>query len=258
MSCVPNTLQLLEDRESEVSGYLAFLKVAVERRATLSAKDGGLIFPLSMDLTHTLKANSLLLLYSAMEATLVQLLDEMHEEIGANCNSTDELNGELLRLVLRTVKKDADAQVLSASSPLHQSLFNYWIGEWRGKSTGKEKRVDGISGSVDSVVFYDQLKKFGVVGVTANGRPPQHLTHYALQKVKNNRNELAHGEKSFVDLGRNLAVEELDSDAKAVFETLRKIAAEIDVYLFGKRYLACPPPEVPVPAPVPLPATTEA
>ncbi|GAB1394769.1 hypothetical protein MASR1M60_29330 [Rhodocyclaceae bacterium] len=247
MSQVPLTESLLSDRSIEVNAYLEFLKVAVERRAMLSAMDGELQFPLTLELTHTLKANLVLLLYSAMEATLVQLLDEMHDAIGANCSSVDALNAQLLRLVLRTVKKDPKATVLSSASPLHTSLFQYWMDDWTSRTSGKDKRVDGISGSVDSLVFYEQLKKFGVVAQTSNDRPPAHLTDVALQKVKNNRNELAHGEKSFTDLGRELAVPTLETDSLAVFDTLRRIAAEVDNYLQGQRYLAQPAPAETVP-----------
>ncbi|MDZ4055795.1 MAG: MAE_28990/MAE_18760 family HEPN-like nuclease [Polynucleobacter sp.] len=241
MSQVSLTDALLRDRSVEVSAYLDFLKVAVERRAVLNAKDGDLVFPLSQQLTHTLKANVVLLLYSAMEATLVQLLDEMHEAIGNNCSSADALNVDLLRVVLKTVKKDKSATVHLSAAPLHKSLFTYWISDWQGRTSAKDKRVDGISGSVDSLVFYEQLRKFGVVEPTVNDRPPTHLTDRALQKVKTSRNELAHGEKSFTDLGRELSVQSLEADSVAVFDTLRKIADEVDKYLQDRRYLAQPP-----------------
>lgn len=241
MRQVPLTKSLLSDRSTEVTAYLEFLKVAVERRAVLSAKDGELQFPLTLELTHTLKANLVLLLYSAMEATLIQLLDEMHDAIGANCSSADALNAQLLRVVLRTVKKDSQTTVLSSASPLHTSLFRYWMDDWTSRTSGKDKRVDGISGSVDSLVFYEQLKKFGVVAKTPNDHPPAHLTDIALQKVKTNRNELAHGEKSFTDLGRDLSVESLATDSLTVFDTLRNIATEVDNYLRDQRYLAQPP-----------------
>jgi len=254
MTQVPLTDALLGDRKAEVMAYLAFLKVAVERRAMLRAKDGELEFPLTLELTHTFKANLILLLYSAMEATLVQLLDEMHETIGANCSSVDALNAQLLRVVLKAVKKDSKSTVLLSASPLHTSLFQYWMDDWTSRTSGKDKRVDGISGSVDSLVFYEQLKKFGVVAQTDNDRPPPHLTDAALQKIKTSRNELAHGEKSFIDLGRDLSVPTLETDSLAVFDTLRKIAAEVDDYLQGRRYLAQPA----VAAAVPVAARTEA
>lgn len=254
MRQVPLTESLLSDRSIEVTAYLEFLKVAVERRAVLTAKDGALVLPLSQELTHTLKANLVLLLYSATEATLIQLLDEMHDVIGNNCSSADALNGELLRVVLKTVKRDKGTTVLTSAAPLHQSLFSYWISDWQSRSSAKDKRIDGISGSVDGLVFYEQLRRFGVVAPTPDDRPPSHLTSRALQTVKAKRNELAHGETSFTDLGRDLSVESLEADSLAVFDTLRKIAAEVDKYLRDQRYLAQPPG----PVAAPTAASTEA
>jgi hypothetical protein len=72
--------------------------------------------------------------------------------------------------------------------------------------------------------------------------------------VKQKRNLLAHGEKSFTDLGRDLSVESLEADSLVVFDTLRKIAAEVDKYLRDQRYLAQPP----APAVAPAAADTEA
>ncbi|MDP3872189.1 MAG: MAE_28990/MAE_18760 family HEPN-like nuclease [Methyloversatilis sp.] len=135
-----------------------------------------------------------------------------------------------------------------SAAPLHKSLFSYWISDWQGRASAKDKRGDGISGSVDGLVFYEQLKKFGVVDPTPDDRPPSHLTSPALQAVKTKRNLLAHGEKSFTDLGRDLSVESLEADSSSVFDTLRKIAAEVDNYLRNQRYLAQPPAPAAAPA----------
>ena len=254
MSQVALTEALLNERSVEVTTYLEFVKVAVERRAVLTAKDGAIVLPLSQELTHTLKANLVLLLYSATEATLIQLLDEMHDVIGNNCSSADALNGELLRVVLMKVRMDKSTAALKSAAPLHQSLFAYWISDWQSRTSAKDKRIDGISGSVDGLVFYKQLRKFGVLAPTPDDKPPNHLTSPALQMVKTKRNQLAHGEQSFTDLGRDLSVEFLETNSLAVFDTLRKIAAEVDKYLRDQRYLAQPPS----PAAAPAAANTEA
>lgn len=242
MKIVPVTYELLLSRRREVDGYIQFLKIAVEQQAVISANDGEHSLELSKDLTHTLKANLLLLLYSAMEATLVQLLDEMFENIDGNCSSADDLNTTLLSLVIQTFRTRGNGRALS--SPLHKSIFQYWVSDWQDRTSGKEKRIGGISGSVDSLVFYERLKQFGVLSTTIDDKPPPHLKHYALQIVKNHRNTLAHGESSFIDLGRSLSVDELADNATNIFTTLTKIAQEVDSYLESKRYLALPPTQV--------------
>lgn len=234
------THSLIKTRELEIANYLEFLKIATESQANITAKSGNdsLSLSLNKDLTHTLKANVLLLLYSAMEATLIQLLDEMYEVIGGNCNSTDELNEALLDLAVATFKETKN-QSQTITSPIHKSIFQSWMTDWKGRKKAKDKRVGGISGSVDGLIFFRQLKKFGVLSKQCE-RPPDHLSHHSLQKVKNRRNELAHGESSFIDLGRDLSLQELIEDTRCVFQTLIEITAEVDRFLKNRSYLAAP------------------
>lgn len=235
MSHIPITRALLQERETEINRYLDFLQAALERGAAITTQQN--YMPLSLELTHTLKANTLLLLYSAMEATLVQLLDEMHDAIRHQCSSADMLNTALVSLVMETFKT-SKPPTHTLNAPLHLSLFQAWVSDWQGRSKAKDKRVGGISGSVDGQVFHQQLQRFGVV---CTDKAPSHLTHPALQRTKDNRNTLAHGEISFADQGRTLEITNLQEDTKHVFATLNAIAEEVSRYLVEQRYLAKPP-----------------
>lgn len=239
MIYVPVTSNLLQERETEVKRYLDFLEAALERGAAITTSQDIVPIPLSLELTHTLKANTLLLLYSVMEATLVQLLDEMYDLIGKRCASADALNATLVELVMETFKSSKH-QARDLRAPLHHSLFDAWVSDWQSRTKAKDKRTGGISGSVDGLVFYKQLKRFGVV-CTADDKAPAHLTHIALQRIKDGRNTLAHGENSFADKGRELEITALREDARHVFATLNSIATEVSTYLAEQRYLANPP-----------------
>lgn len=234
------THALLRVRAREVVGYLRFLRLALENDACVVAERVGVRQPLSKGVTHMLKANLCLLLYSAMEASLVQLLDEMYEDIGRNCKGADELNEQLLLLVAQNFRSRKPELVhASAKAPLHQSLFDAWISDWRALATAKDKRTSGISGSVDSRAIASQLRRFGVLPSTP-ADTPDHLRSPALLRAKVRRNELAHGEKSFAELGKDLAFEELREDARQVFRILMRVATEVDEFLMKRRYLAVP------------------
>lgn len=236
MSSVDVTQDLLKTRAREVMAYVRFLHVALESQASLVGKDG-VSLPLTKNITHTLKANLLLLLYSAMEATVVQLLDEMHGAIGSQCSSADELNSELFLMVVRSFKEStAGITHQTMQQPLHESVFQVWFNDWKLKDS-KKRRSGGISGNVDSKAIFSQLKRFGVVE-SPDDLPPSHLSHPSLKLVKDRRNVLAHGEQSFVALGQGLALEELKIDARYVFRTLANVVQEVNSYLEEKRYLA--------------------
>lgn len=234
-SSVELTSALLKSRAREVVGYVRFLSLALENDAFVGAKRIGLTQPLTKGVTHTLKANLCLLLYSAMEAALVQLLDEMYEAIGQNCQGADQLNAQLLLMVAQSFKaRKTDASSANTTAPLHESLFSAWVSDWKSLATAKEKRTAGISGSVDSRAIAAQLRRFGVIPADT----PPYLSSPSLLRAKNRRNELAHGEKSFSELGQELALPELREDARQVFRTLARVAQEVDVFLKQRRYFA--------------------
>ncbi len=238
---LPLTKNLLRERWHELVVYLRFLKIALDKDAVVSARGGELQLKLDKSLTHMMKANVCLLLYSTMEACMVQLLDEMHEVIGQNCEGADQLNSQLVLVVARHFKySKTDPSKENTSSPLHKSLFNAWLMDWQDR-TQREKREFGLSGSVDSLAIFKRLSRFGMFPPDVT-KPPQHLTHNALKSTKWRRNQLAHGERSFADLGQDLALEELTKDAIAVFRTLRRIAEEVNTFLQQQRYLANPAP----------------
>jgi RiboL-PSP-HEPN len=232
---LPLTKALLRSRAHELTVYMRFLRIALEKDARVSTQADQL--QLDKALTHMMKANVCLLLYSAMEACTVQLLDEMHDIIGENCKGTDQLNSQLVLKVARHFKASkTDITANNTSSPLHESLFKAWLVDWKDRNQ-REKREAGLSGSVDSRAIFNRLSQFGVFSTDVKD-PPAHLTHSALRSVKERRNQLAHGELSFADLGQGLAFEELLRDALAVFRTLRSIVQEVNVFLQQQGYLA--------------------
>lgn len=58
-----------------------------------------------------------------------------------------------------------------------------------------------------------------------------------LLKVKTNRNDLAHGFKSFEEVGRDATADELLEIQKRVIYYLKAILENIDSYLSNKEYL---------------------
>lgn len=234
---LPLTKALLRSRAHELAGYLRFLRIALEKGAHVSTQADQL--QLDKALTHVMKANVCLLIYSAMEACMVQLLDEMHDVISQNCQGADQLNSRLVLMVARHFKASkADVTTLNTNPPLHESLFKAWLVDWKDRNQ-REKREAGLSGSVDSLAIFNRLRRFGMFPADVK-KPPAHLTHSALRSTKERRNQLAHGERSFADLGQGLAFEELCRDAFAVFLTLRRVIQEVNIFLQQRSYLATP------------------
>lgn len=237
---VATTMDLLRTRGREMLSYLTFLELAVENNAYVTVAEGRKHLMLDKALTHVLKANVSLLLYSAMEASTVSLLDDMHDAIGRNCGSADLLNDQLFLVVARSFKgRKTDITSSNTRKPLHEHLFKMWLTDWNDRSQSEKRRL-GLAGGVDSLEIFSQLQRFGVFP-TSLEKPPPRLTHKALQHTRARRNRLAHGEVSFEDLGQTLAFTSLRSEVRAVFRTLRRVALEVEGFLQQGLYLAVPP-----------------
>ncbi|HAY09404.1 MAG TPA: hypothetical protein DCY18_05635 [Thauera sp.] len=230
---------LLQTRARETVSYLRFLRVATLPQAMVSAKAGQVIRNLPRELTHTLKANLLLLLYSAMEATMIKLMDEVHAAWSgamlAQEHGIDDLHPELFLNVLRHFKSSGDVKSGEMCPPLGPCLVSLYLDDWAAQQKQPaNKRRNVFSGNVDSRAIHEALRRFGVVD---SPQPLPHLTHTALGSTKGRRNVLAHGEQSFEELGASLSVDALQEDARHVFRTLWAVVLEVETYLLEARYL---------------------
>jgi hypothetical protein len=222
---------LLKSRRKEVTGYLRFLEKALETNAEIQSP-GAVQLPLELELTHTLKANTYLLLYNTIEALMTQLLAEIHDEIKASNATLDDLNPKLYLEVIRKLKSGEENIAETFSHPSGRPFLDYWLRDY-------EKRIQAnrnphFSGNIDGMRIKIIGLKYGFA--TGDDVADAKLTHKALQDAKNHRNTLAHGEKSFTDLGRSLSYAQIRDDAVATLRTLNTIRLVVDDFLAVEGY----------------------
>ena len=244
------TRALLRERAHEVVAYVRFLRVAVERDATVTAAPGKRL-AINKNLTHTLKANLYLLLYSTVEACMTQLVEDMHRTIAGSSAGADDLCNELFLHVLHRFRAGAEATEVNTARPLHAGIVRRWLNDYDDAVKTNHNYL--FSGNLDGRSIHDILRKYGVVPA-GQKRPSAHHTHTSLQTVKTARNDLAHGSKSFRELGRTVAVPDLRAQARQALLTLHNIVQEVDGYLLQRRFLKAPAPPPTAPGPPPAPA----
>lgn len=234
---------LLKSRRKEVTGYLRFLEKALETNARVQSS-GTAQLTLELELTHTLKANSYLLLYNTIEAVMTQLLAEIHEEIKASTANLDDLNANLYLEVIRKLKTGEESIADGFEHPSGRPFLDYWLRDYEKKILAN--RNPHFSGNIDGMRIKTIGRKYGFA--TGDDTTDAKLTHAALHKAKNHRNALAHGQKSFTDLGRSLSYPQIRDDAVATLRTLNTIRLVVDDFLATEGYLRprpAPPEFVP-------------
>lgn len=240
MKNLPVTQKLLAERREEIFAYLRFLRAALSRDASISYSGQRRAFDFSVkkELTHTLKANTYLLLYSVVEAILTQSMQEIHAAIGGSGVELDDLHPKLFLQVLRRFKASStDASDSNLFQPCGRSIVEFWINDY--KKRDKDNKNYLFSGNIDGQVICDIGLNYGF----ASGDKAQdaHLRHKSLSTTKSKRNLLAHGEVSFRDCGRNLTQPDLENDAIGLLRCLRNFTRTVDRYLGERRYVKAQP-----------------
>lgn len=239
---IANSRDLLRTRTREAIKFLNFLKVTDQANAEIvykQHKKQEVHCPIELELKHMLKANFCLLLYNAIEGVFTQLAEDINDYISDNSvENIDDLRTELFRHILGKFRNSNNFSYDIVHPPLGNSIMQFWIDEWKKtKAKPRENRVKENSGNIDGKTIHeDLLTRYGIVPRDQK-KPLKRFSHWALQVNKDRRNYLAHGERSFVDMGRELSIEGLTQEARYIYRTLKNIAQEVDLYLNEKGYL---------------------
>lgn len=218
--------QDFNERSKEVSQYFIFLKNLEQESIKLRMEGRGgnpKIKEIAPDLLRTLKASGFLLLYNLVEATMRNAIEAIFDELKNEGISYDLIRPELKKIVLKNLKK-------RKLNDIHLSIAGISI----DIITVGFDNQDLFSGNIDARKIKDTAIEYGFSYLTdarktGNG--------FDLLSVKTNRNDLAHGFKSFTEVGRDKTADELLVIKSRVIRYLRQILQNIEIYLKNKEYL---------------------
>jgi hypothetical protein len=219
-------IQDFTERSKEVSKYFIFLKSLEQGTTKLSMNgkgDSSKIKVLDPELLKTLKASGFLLLYNLVEATMKNVIESIFDELKSKGISYDEIRPELKRVVLKNLKKRNSDEVFSSILEISVDII-----------TAGFNKKDLFSGNLDGKKIRETAIEYGF----------SHLTDHAktdsgsdLLTIKSNRNDLAHGVKSFAEIGRDKTADELLEIKNKVIRYLKQILKNIEIYLDNQEYL---------------------
>lgn len=188
-----------ERRFAEIELFLGFLK-ALER---LSRADPEAL-PTAKSSATTLKACTFLLLYNVIESCVRSAIGQAYAEIESDGlifgDSTEEIKGIWLRQQLEVPTDSANhGTYLGRAIELAEQISSRRV-------LVLESRKLPISGNLDGDTIRKLCAKHGVtLRVTKWAKGGAELS-----TIKDQRNALAHGHKSFSECGRDYAVKDLE------------------------------------------------
>ncbi|CRM05842.1 hypothetical protein [Pseudomonas sp. 24 E 1] len=187
--------------------------------------------------TPVLRAAVVLSLYNIIEAAITQTLARLHDVINTSKVNYNNLNQNLKDLALVYFYKHK-----AKRANIHDSLevLHHTVDLIRGKgffSIDYKEMTESYqlySGNLDARIIRKVMGKYGIeISKTHGGK---------LQVIKDGRNALAHGNKSFEEFGRDVALQSLLIYYSDVEKFLAEIMQESSSFINNKNYRLKKPP----------------
>ncbi|MBR5331786.1 MAG: hypothetical protein IKV32_00595 [Muribaculaceae bacterium] len=212
-------------RLNEVTLYFETIKLLDNGDCSIICKDinGGTTEKIiDGELAKIMKANGFLLLYNLIEATIRNSISAILNSI-----STDKLTFKLLSDNLKKlwinqeINKTKDISKFKEKvSELSEKILNDKLLEFSHECVN-------ISGNIDAQRIREIAKKFGYLE-PKDGR--------GLQTIKDKRNQLAHGEFTFSDIGKNYTSNDLIDYKSEVVTFIENVLNSVETYINAKGY----------------------
>jgi MAE_28990/MAE_18760-like HEPN len=220
-----SALKDFQTRSKEVEGYFQFvLRLAAEDVKLRHTQSDALAFSTEEheELLKTLKATCYLLLYNLVESTMRNAIEAIFDELQTKGVHFDSCREELRKEILKNFKKrDVERLLPRLISLARDVVFETF------------ERSEMFSGNLDALTIRKTAKRFGFIEPAGN-------KFWMLQTVKDLRNDLAHGVKSFADVGRNASPSDLEEARAQTVRILTETLQNINIYLQNADYLVKP------------------
>ena len=224
--------EVFNDRKNEIDLYYQF----IDFLDNIEKEDGeksinDILF--NKDIEKIVRANALLMLYNLVESTLVNGIEEVYSVFRQDGITYSQVRHEIKEVWFNYRFSNAydkkacfDTYKKTAEKIITSIMLN--------EPLELDRKATGISGNLDADSIRDVCKKHGI----QFNSPEECHGGVKLGKVKEQRNQLAHGTLSFVECGRDFTVIDLHEIKIEVGKFLNGFIDAIESYYDNKEYLS--------------------
>lgn len=226
-----NTKSDFEQRKKEIENYFSFLDTLDKETTFLKhIKDSQIIEEvISKDIQRILIANSFLILYNLIEATIRNSIVEIYEKIQEDSITYNDLSQNLKKIWIKNKTKnlkEGNFNINTLQTNV-ESIINNVIDNEIVLLTKED--ID-ISGNIDADKIRTLAKEIGF-DKASNERNGTNLV-----TIKNKRNGLAHGNHTFYDVGKDFTVKDITTFKDETFLYLLDVITNIEKFINEKKY----------------------
>ena len=174
-------------------------------------------------LTKMLKANSFLLLYNLIESSMRNAVEAIFDELKGKKVSFNAVRVEIKKVVLENFKNRSPNNIHSQIKDISLDIITAGF---------DSKKL--FSGNIDRDEITKTARKYGFSFDTDYTKTKHGENLYDIMEK---RNDLAHGNKSFSEIGKSISIGDLLKIKNEVIEYIGQILKNIEIYLNNKEYL---------------------
>lgn len=214
-----------QDQKEKINIYFEHLK-------EYDSQDDGLIGD-KIVINTTQKSSAILILYNIIESIVSRLLGEIHDKIMNETILYHEFNDNLRRTIFIFYKKILDENNIDKNHKSMEVFYFLINGKNKIKLTYNfmVETYQLFSGNLDAKEIRSVFKnKYGFEFNENELKEP------VLKRIREGRNNLAHGDQSFEEYGRNLTIQDIVAMKDKVFSFLDRLIEKVEIYLTKQLY----------------------
>lgn len=222
-----------EQRVSEVNKYLRLLKAIDRQDATIHSpsKASYKSIPIEDDWRKVSKATVYLLIYNLVEAAIRSAFGELYDKLLSEEKTFESVCCQIQNIWILSEHKKLTRETASPEN-YREAAARMVLSVLNKEVVRLESSRLPVSGNLDADSIRKICHDHGVevkVHRSAKGGVD-------LGTVKDQRNALAHGNRSFTEVGRDVTVEDLIRTAKQTETFVRSILKNITDYMDKQQY----------------------
>lgn len=225
-----------DKRIIEIDLYFEIMKIIGLDKPKLSAynlvDDEQIEIIIDSEKIKILTSNSYLLLYNLIESTVYNSIVSIFDSITSNEIKYFEMIEEVQKYWLNNLYKHDDKKkketVISTFMNIANQIFNDNI-----LLTSNEI---SYGGSLDAQTIFETAKSMKIEIGNIHRVYDKNIHGETLKSIKNKRNWLAHGEKTFSEVGENISYRELDEAKNQVKAFLEEFIKSVEKYIEDESY----------------------
>lgn len=189
-----------------------------------------------MDFLKILKSSYILMLYNFIESSVTIFITSIYDTIRDKELAYSHASDELKKLWVENLLSDSFDQNSSyktfknkainvIDSVLSDSTISFTI-----------DKIPGMSGNINFEIIKNICRKHGI-NLRSNSRSQDDNGEYSINTIKEDRNALAHGRKSFIECSKNYSINDLNNFTIEIIKLLDDLSESVSHYIESEQYL---------------------